>query len=71
MYAVISFSGLERRCAEHGRTNQNHYRKVILENEQIIHASGKVRVDKLDHVGIFNREAGKYTHHLRIIKRVL
>ena len=52
-------------------TNRISHVGVILENEQIIHASGKVRVDKLDHVGIFNREAGKYTHHLRIIKRVL
>jgi len=36
---------------------------------KIIHASGKVRVDKLDHLGIFNKETGQYTHSLRIIKR--
>jgi len=37
----------------------------------VIHASGKVRVDKLDHFGIFNREMNRYTHQLRIVKRVL
>jgi gamma-D-glutamyl-L-lysine dipeptidyl-peptidase len=42
---------------------------VILPNNQIIHASGKVRIDSLDHHGIFNAETRKYTHNLRLIKR--
>lgn len=37
---------------------------------EIIHASGKVRIDALDHQGIFNRETLSYTHKLRIIKRM-
>jgi cell wall-associated NlpC family hydrolase len=37
----------------------------------IIHASGCVRIDSLDHQGIFNQSLGEYTHKLRIIKRVL
>ena len=37
---------------------------------EIIHASGKVRCDALDHQGIFKRETGEYTHQLRIIKRI-
>ena len=37
---------------------------------QIIHASGKVRIDKLDHHGIYNQEIQKYTHKLRVVKRV-
>jgi hypothetical protein len=37
---------------------------------EIIHASGKVRRDALDHQGIFNRETKEYTHQLRIIKRI-
>lgn len=37
----------------------------------ILHASGKVREDALDHQGIYNREIATYTHKLRIIKRVL
>ena len=36
----------------------------------IIHASGKVRLDKLDHQGIFNLETGQYSHNLRMIKRM-
>lgn len=35
----------------------------------ILHASGKVRIDPVDHHGIFNKELGVYTHNLRIIKR--
>ncbi|MBI1267771.1 MAG: hydrolase Nlp/P60 [Cryomorphaceae bacterium] len=37
---------------------------------KIIHASGNVRIDKLDHQGIFNEEIGQYSHNLRFIKRV-
>ena len=37
---------------------------------QIIHASGKVRIDNLDHHGIFNEEIKKYSHRLRTIKRM-
>ena len=38
---------------------------------KIIHASGKVRVDKLDHQGIFVENSGEYSHQLRIIKRIV
>ncbi len=41
------------------------------EQVEIIHASGKVRIDALDHQGIFNREQSAYSHKLRIIKRVI
>lgn len=44
---------------------------IILNGNQIIHASGKVRVDRLDDQGIYNAEMGRYTHKLRIIKRYL
>ncbi|MEM6965115.1 MAG: C40 family peptidase [Bacteroidota bacterium] len=44
---------------------------VLLEDGQIIHASGKVRIDKVDHFGIFNVDTEKYTHKLRVTKRVL
>lgn len=36
----------------------------------IIHASGKVRIDIIDHQGIYNRDSGQYTHQLRIVKRL-
>ncbi len=43
----------------------------ILEDRKIIHAYGKVRVDTIDHYGIFNQDLNRYTHRLRIIKKVL
>ena len=44
---------------------------ILLDKEHIIHASGQVRIDKIDHFGIFNEETKKYTHKLRVVKRVL
>lgn len=43
---------------------------LMLNNEQVIHASGKVRIDKIDNHGIYSADAKKYTHNLRIIKRI-
>ncbi|WP_235299417.1 C40 family peptidase [Portibacter marinus] len=43
---------------------------LITEESQILHAFGKVRLDYFDHHGIYNSELGKYTHKLRIIKRI-
>jgi len=43
---------------------------ILSENSQIIHASGKVRIDSIDHQGIFNNEQNKYSHQLRVIKRI-
>jgi len=43
---------------------------IILSSNEIIHASGRVRIDQLDHQGIYNRELGRYTHNLRLIKRI-
>ncbi len=42
---------------------------IILEDNKIIHASGKVRIDIIDHQGIYNEKEQKYTHQLRTIKR--
>jgi gamma-D-glutamyl-L-lysine dipeptidyl-peptidase len=44
---------------------------IVLNSDQIIHASGQVRIDKLDHQGIFNEERNEYSHKLRVIKRLL
>ncbi len=44
---------------------------ILLNNEQIIHASGCVRIDKFDHYGIFNTDTKKYSHTLRVIKKVI
>jgi cell wall-associated NlpC family hydrolase len=37
----------------------------------VIHASGRVRIDAIDHQGIFKQEIGGYSHRLRLIKRIL
>ncbi len=44
---------------------------IVLDDQKIIHASGQVRIDKLDHFGIYNQEIRKYSHKLRVIKRIL
>ena len=44
---------------------------IILQNNHIIHASGKVRIDRIDHSGIYNNDLNKHTHSLRYIKKIL
>ena len=44
---------------------------IIMADNYIIHASGKVRIDRLDHLGIFNPETNKHTHKLRVIKKII
>lgn len=44
---------------------------ILLDNERIIHASGSVRIDRFDHYGIFHTETKKYSHTLRVIKRLI
>ncbi len=43
---------------------------IIQENNNIIHASGRVRIDELDETGIFNNEMNQYTHFLSSIKEI-
>jgi hypothetical protein len=42
---------------------------ILLNESEIIHASGKVRIDKIDNAGIVNTDTGQRTHQLRMIKR--
>jgi len=44
---------------------------IITNKNKVIHASGKVRIDVIDQQGIFDTELRKYTHKLRVIKRLL
>lgn len=44
---------------------------ILLDPSTIVHASGKVRMDTIDHQGIINNETGLRTHQLRVIKRLL
>lgn len=43
---------------------------ILLAPDLIIHASGQVRTDFIDHQGIFNPDLGRYSHKLRLIKRL-
>ena len=44
---------------------------IIMEDNHIIHAHGKVRIDRLDHLGIYNIDTGRHTHKLRVIKKIV
>lgn len=44
---------------------------IVLPDNHIIHASGKVRIDRIDHQGIYNPEIRDYSHKLRIIKKII
>lgn len=44
---------------------------MILKNNHIIHASGKVRIDRLDHTGIFKTKINDYSHQLRVLKAMV
>lgn len=43
---------------------------LIADEGKIIHSSGQVRIDRIDHHGIYNDSLQKYTHKLRLVKRV-
>jgi hypothetical protein len=51
-------------------TNISHT-GILLDKNKIIHASGKVRIDRIDEVGIFNEETDSYSHKLKTIKNVI
>jgi cell wall-associated NlpC family hydrolase len=44
---------------------------IIWDKNKIIHSSGKVRIDNIDHEGIYNIETHRYTHNLRLMKRIV
>ena len=44
---------------------------MIISNGLVIHASGRVRIDSIDHQGIFKKEINGYSHKLRMIRRML
>lgn len=44
---------------------------IIMHDNYIIHAHGKVRIDRLDHSGIYNVDTNIHTHKLRVIKKVI
>ncbi len=44
---------------------------IIWKRNKIIHASGKVRIDNVDQFGIFNIDTQRYTHKLRVMKKII
>ncbi|WPU92155.1 C40 family peptidase [Mucilaginibacter sabulilitoris] len=44
---------------------------IMLNNEYIIHASGKVKIDSIDSTGIYSKEQKRHTHQLHSIKRFM
>jgi cell wall-associated NlpC family hydrolase len=44
---------------------------IIMSDNYIIHASGKVRIDRIDHLGIYNVDTERHTHKLRVIKKIV
>lgn len=44
---------------------------IMMKDNYIIHAHGQVRIDRIDHSGIFNVDTGRYSHNLRVIKKVV
>lgn len=43
---------------------------MIFSGGLVIHASGRVRIDPIDHQGIFRKEKKGYSHKLRLIRRI-
>jgi hypothetical protein len=52
-----------------GETDKISHTGILEKSGSIIHASGCVRRDRVDHQGIWRDDTGRYTHRLRIIKR--
>jgi hypothetical protein len=44
---------------------------IIMKDNYIIHAHGNVRIDRLDHSGIYNVDTKRHTHKLRVIKKII
>jgi hypothetical protein len=53
------------------RANEITHSGILLGDNKIIHASGRVKIDRIDEKGIFNEETNTYTHRLVGIKNVI
>ncbi|MGB3774399.1 MAG: C40 family peptidase [Leeuwenhoekiella sp.] len=43
---------------------------IMMPENHIIHCHGEVRIDRIDHTGIYNVNRQTHTHKLRVIKRI-
>ena len=55
----------------HNQQGKMDHVGLLLEEQQIIHASGKVRIDTLTEEGIVNSRTGKLTHWKPLFRRIL
>ena len=67
----VDFSNVGDLAFFENKEGRIHHVGIILEDNKIIHASGHVRIDNLDHFGIYNSNRRKYSHQLRFIKRII
>ncbi len=44
---------------------------IMWKRNKIIHASGQVRIDNVDQFGIFNGDTQRYTHKMRVMKKII
>lgn len=44
---------------------------IMMNDNYIIHADGKIRIDRIDHSGIYNADLRRHTHQLRVIKKII
>lgn len=44
---------------------------ILLNSQQIIHASGWVKIENIDSEGIISTQSGHYSHKLRLIKKII
>ncbi|MDG5800345.1 C40 family peptidase [Marinilabiliaceae bacterium ANBcel2] len=54
-----------------GNSSSITHTGICLGKGRILHASGEVRIDHLDHKGIYSRERQSYTHQKAVIKRII
>lgn len=53
------------------KDNKINHVGILLEEDKIIHASGRVRIDHLNEEGILNVESKIYTHQFAHVRRIL
>lgn len=44
---------------------------IMMPDNYIIHSYGKVRIDRIDHTGIYNTDTRSHSHKLRVIKKII
>ena len=76
-FRSFDLSGIQKKLKNMGLTRfanaEGHiiHVGIIMKDNYIIHAHGKVRIDRLDHSGIYNTDRNTHTHKLRVIKKII